>query len=249
MKTMKTYQYILNIIKSKGTCFTILIDPDNITGNDICNFMEKCNQADVDLIFVGGSLMLDVQFDQKIQSIKSYSSIPIVIFPGGITQVSHHADALLFLSLISGRNPEYLIGSQVTAAPIIKKYGIEAISTAYMLIESGQTTSAEFMSGSKPIPRNKIDIAVAHAMAAELLGFKFIYLEAGSGAEKSVPSEMIAGITKVIDIPLIVGGGIRTPEEANEKAIAGASIVVVGNHFESVNDLSLINEFSQAIHK
>lgn len=246
---MKTYNYILNKIEKNKSCFTILIDPDNINKNRINALINKCNSSKVDLIFIGGSLMLDVDFDLKIQQIKSITNIPVIVFPGGLNQISKFADALLFLSLISGRNPEYLIGNQVIAAPIVKKYNLEALSTAYMIIESGQTTSAEFMSGSKPIPRNKIDIALAHAMAAEILGFKLIYLEAGSGADKSVPNEMISVISQSVNTPLIVGGGIKSPLDAFHKVQAGAKIVVIGNHFENSDDYNIINEFSEAIHQ
>lgn len=246
---MKTYNYILDKIKNQKACFTILIDPDKVNKTNVSKFIAKCNTAKVDLIFVGGSLMLDTEFDQTIKLIKSLTNIPVLIFPGGLNQISNFADALLFLSLISGRNAEYLIGNQVIAAPIIKKYNLEAIATAYMIIESGQTTSAEFMSGSKPIPRNKTDIALAHAFAAEILGFKFIYLEAGSGAEKSVPLEMIKVVSQNVKIPLIVGGGLKSPNDAFLKVQAGANIIVIGNHFENIDDLNIIDEFSEAIHQ
>ncbi len=246
---MKIYNYILNRITNKHASFAILIDTDNISKDKIPGFIEKCVESEVDFIFIGGSLLIDTEFDQKVRLIKQYSStLPVIIFPGSLSQVSRHADAILFLSLISGRNAEHLIGQQVLAAPMIKKLELEAISTAYMLIESGQTTSVEFMSGSSPIPRNKPDIAMAHAMAAELLGFKSIYLEAGSGAEKSVPVEMIERVSHSIKIPLIVGGGIVSPEIANQKVSAGANIIVVGNHFENNIETGLLKEFSYAIH-
>jgi putative glycerol-1-phosphate prenyltransferase len=171
-----------------------------------------------------------------------------VIFPGGVMQISPSADAILFLSIISGRNPQHLIGDQVLAAPIVKRIGLEAISTAYMLVESGRTTSAEFMSNTQPLPRHKPDIAVAHAMAAEILGFKMIYLEAGSGAEQSVPEEMIGAIAKHCSVPLIVGGGLRTPDDARKKVQAGAKFIVTGTVLEKNDNVSLIKEFASAIH-
>ncbi len=237
------------IKKNNQPAFVILMDPDKIEDNDVPGFIEKCSEAGVDMFFIGGSLLNGNQFDQKVKLIKSYAkSIPTIIFPGGINQLSVYADALLYLSLISGRNADYLIGNQVLAAPVIKKSKIEAISTAYMLIESGQTTSVEFMSGTKPIPRDKTDIAIAHALAAEYLGFKLVYLEAGSGAKKSVPEHLIKGISLSINLPIIVGGGIKTPEDAHNKILAGADLIVVGNHLEQYSDQIFLNEFSLAVH-
>jgi len=246
---MNIHTFFLDFKKSNSACFALLIDPDKIAFEAIPEFMDKCLAGGVDAIFVGGSIIINGQFDLKIKQIKAYAkSVPVIIFPGSLNQISKYADAILYLSLISGRNPEYLIGSQVSAAPIIKMLGIEAIATAYMLIESGETTSVEFMSGTKPIPRNKVDIAIAHALAAQYLGFKLVYLEAGSGAEKSVPKEMILGVSKSVDLPIIVGGGIKMPDEAREKVASGADIIVVGNHFEGNNN-NRIKEFASAIHQ
>jgi phosphoglycerol geranylgeranyltransferase len=188
------------------------------------------------------------EFENHLTTIKENTSVPVIIFPGGIMQVSSVADAILFLVLISGRNPEHLIGSQVIAAPIIRRSGLEPISTGYMLIEAGNTTSAEFMSNTKPIPRDKPDIAVAHALAAEIIGMRFVYLDAGSGANASVPEEMIRAIASKCSLPLIVGGGIRTPEEARRKVEAGASFVVTGTVTEHNNHRSFIKEFAKAVH-
>ncbi len=235
-------------IKSEAA-FVILIDPDKITAPDIPPFIERCISSGIDMLLIGGSLLNGNEFDSKVKLIKSSAqNTPVIIFPGGVNQLSVHADALLYLSLISGRNADYLIGNQVLAAPVIKKSKIEVISTAYMLVESGQTTSVEFMSGTKPIPRDKTDIAIAHALAAEYLGFKVIYLEAGSGAKQSIPEEMVRGVSHSVDLPIIVGGGIKSPETANKKVLAGAHIIVVGNHFETNNDSALLKEFAAAIH-
>jgi phosphoglycerol geranylgeranyltransferase len=163
-------------------------------------------------------------------------------------QVSPLADAILFLVLISGRNPDYLIGNQVIAAPIIRRSGLEALSTGYMLVEAGNTTSAEFMSNTKPIPRDKPDIALAHALAAELIGMKLLYLDAGSGARESVSDDMLRTIAQRCSLPIIVGGGIRTPEEARKKVEAGASFVVTGTITELNNHHSFIREFAEAVH-
>lgn len=247
---MNIYNFLLKQKDQSKKTFALLIDPDKIETTQIPEFMSGCEEGKVDIILIGGSLLINAEFDQKIKTIKeSAKNIPVVIFPGGLNQISGYADAILYLSIISGRNAEYLIGSQVLAAPIIKKLGLEAIATAYMLIESGQKTSVEFMSGTSPIPRDKTDIAVAHAMAAELLGFQLLYLEAGSGAKLTVPEEMVQAVCASIEIPVIVGGGIKSPDVAHQKTQAGANIIVVGNHFEKTGNNNLIKEFAHAIHQ
>jgi phosphoglycerol geranylgeranyltransferase len=246
---MNIYNFLLQRKNQRKKTFALLIDPDKISKTEIPLFLDTCIKGNVDIILIGGSLMINSEFDQKIQGIKDLAKdLPVVIFPGGLNQISKYADAILYLSLISGRNAEYLIGNQVIAAPIIKHLNLEAIATAYLLIESGQKTSVEFMSGTSPIPRDKTDIAVAHAMAAELLGFKLLYLEAGSGAKKSVPELMIKTVCQSVKIPVMVGGGIKSPEVANDKMKAGADIIVVGNHFEKTANNNLIKEFAKAIH-
>jgi putative glycerol-1-phosphate prenyltransferase len=182
----------------------------------------------------------------SFERVKARVDIPVISFPGGASQVVPTADAILFLSLISGRNPELLIGEHVKAAPLIREYGVEAIPTGYMLIQSGTLTSVEFMSNTQPIPRNKVDIAIAHALAAEYLGMKLIYLETGSGAGASVPDEMVQAVVNYVSTPVIVGGGIRDPEEARAKVAAGASFVVTGSVVE--DDHQRLREFSQAVH-
>jgi len=245
---MSIYESLLSTSKTKGAGYFILIDPDKIASDKLPSFVEQATEAGVDAFLIGGSLIVDDSFERCIKTIKKHTTIPAVIFPGGVMQISPSADAILFLSIISGRNPQHLIGDQVLAAPIVKRIGLEAISTAYMLIESGKTTSAEFMSNTQPLPRHKPDIAVAHAMAAEILGFKMIYLEAGSGAEQSVPEEMIGAIAKYCSVPLIVGGGLRTPEDARKKVHAGAKFIVTGTVLEKDSSISLVKEFASAIH-
>lgn len=245
---MTIYQSLLSASQSKGAAHLVLIDPDKITLEKLPAFIQQATSAGVDAFLIGGSLIVDDSFERCIVTIKQNTNLPAVIFPGGVMQISAKADAILFLSLISGRNAEHLIGDQVLAAPIIKKIGLEAISTAYMLVESGKTTSAEFMSNTRPLPRHKPDIAVAHALAAEILGFKMLYLEAGSGAEQSVPDEMVAAVAKHCSVPLIVGGGIRTPDEARKKVLAGANFIVTGTVFENNGKASLLKEFADAIH-
>ncbi len=245
---MTTLERILKIKETKDAGYFVLIDPDKWQPDELVKLAVQASEDGADAILVGGSLVLSASFDELVKKIKYQIEVPLIIFPGSQTQVSKYADAIFFLSLISGRNPTYLIGEQVRAAPAIKAHRIEAISVGYMLIESGSTTSAEFMSNTQPIPRDKPDIAKATAMAAEFMGMKLVYLEAGSGAQRSVSNELISGVKKYVSIPLIVGGGIRTPEEARQKVAAGASFVVTGNVLEKKGNNGLIKEFAEAVH-
>ena len=246
---MKTYSYLLDVIEKKGAAYLILIDPDKISGERLTSFVSACEKAGVDGFLIGGSLLMGGNLESAIDNIKKSSNLPAIIFPGAVHQLYDRADAVLYISLISGRNAEHIIGKHIIAAPIIKRMELEAISTGYMLIESGTKTTAEYISGSLPIPRNKPEIAVATALAGEYLGMKFIYLEGGSGAQYSVPEEMISAVSKAVDIPVMVGGGIRTPQEAHEKIESGAKVVVTGNYFEDEKNWDLLTEFSDAIHK
>ena len=245
---MNTYEHLLKVRKERGAGYFVLLDPDKSKKEQLPALVREATEAGVDGFLVGGSLMSTADFEQHLRTMKQNTSVPVIIFPGSIMQISPIADAILFLMLISGRNPEHLIGNQVISAPIIRHSGLEPISTGYMLIEAGNTTSAEFMSNTKPIPRDKPDIAVAHALAAEIIGMKFIYLDAGSGANLSVPEEMIQKISRTCSLPIIVGGGIRTPEEARNKVEAGASFVVTGTVTELNNHRSFIKEFAEAVH-
>ncbi len=250
MNSMSVYQHLLQIRKKRGAGFLMLVDPDKTAPASLPFLIEKAVEAGVDVFLVGGSLLLTPDFDAYIKTFKQYAqNIPVIIFPGGVHQISAHADAILFLSLLSGRNADHLVGTQVQASPIIHSLNLEPISTAYLLIESGQVTSAEFMSGTRPLPRHKPEIAVAHALTAQYFGFKLIYLEGGSGAKFSVPPSLIKAIVSTVDVPVIVGGGIRTPEEAAEKVEAGASFVVTGTILESQNDSHFIRSFASAIHQ
>ena len=227
------YDYLLDVRKRKGAGFLVLVDPDRISRPNMRDLVKAYEEAGVDAILAGTSLMMSDGFDEFVGIIKDSVSIPVIIFPGEKSQVSRRADAILFLSLLSGRNPDLLIGEQIKSAPIIRAMGIEAIATAYLLVDSGRITSVEYMSNTRPIPSDKPEIAVAHALAAEIFGMKLVYLEAGSGAEKSVPDDMVRTVSSSIDIPVIVGGGIRSSETVARKVEAGASFVVVGNHFEN----------------
>jgi phosphoglycerol geranylgeranyltransferase len=246
---MSTFDRLLKVCHTKGAGFLSLLDPDRLDKEDLVGTAVMCQEQGADAILFGGSFLLCTDFDRLVREVKRVVDIPVVIFPGPDTnQISAAADAILFLSMISGRNPELLIGQQVKAAPILKAYGLEAISTGYVLVDSGQQTTAEYISNTKPVPRNKPEIAMAHALAAEYLGMQCVYLDAGSGAEKMVPVEMIASVADYISIPIIAGGGIRSPQDARERVEAGASFVVVGTILEADKDVSLVGEFADAIH-
>lgn len=245
---MTTFDRLMKVRQDRGAGYFVLLDPDKNDRNLLPAFVRDATEAGVDGFLVGGSLMLSNELEELIRTIKQNTSVPVLIFPGGVMQVSPLADAILFLVLISGRNPEYLIGNQVIAAPIVRRSGLEAISTGYMLVEAGNTTSAEFMSNTKPIPREKPDIALAHALAGEIIGMKLLYLDAGSGAQLSVPEEMLDTVSRRCSLPIIVGGGIGTPEEARKKVESGASFVVTGTATELNNHHSFIREFAEAVH-
>jgi putative glycerol-1-phosphate prenyltransferase len=245
---MKIYNHLLNTIKAKGAAYLVLLDPDKISNSNITPFIRHCEKSGVDGFLIGGSLMISGDLDSFIETIKVETSLPLIIFPGSINQISPLADAILFLSVISGRNAEHLIGKHVTASSLIKRAKIEPISTGYILIESGVTTTAVYMSGSLPIPKNKAEIAAATALAGEYLGMKLIYLEAGSGAKEAVPDEMVKAVSEQCSVPIIVGGGIRNPETARRKVENGASIIVTGNFFEDKNNWDFIKDFASAIH-
>lgn len=240
------YNKLLKAKQSQQKKMVVLLDPDKLRLNQIEELVLLAEQAKVDCLFIGGSLVVNNALDEIILDIKKYCSIPVILFPGSSRQLSYKADALLFLSLISGRNADLLIGKHVETAPFIKISPLEVISTGYMLIDGGVPTSVSYMSNTYPIPANKDNIAVCTAMAGEMLGLKMIYMDAGSGALHSVRNSMIEAVSTAIEIPLIVGGGIRTAEIAAEKVRAGADIIVVGNAIET--NSSLIKEISDAVH-
>lgn len=245
---MNVYSHLQKVVEEKGAGYLVLIDPDQENLDKLPFQAKHLEDCGVDGILVGGSLLMNNHFEKCITVLKQSLSIPVIIFPGNGYQLSEQADAVLFLSLISGRNPHYLIEEQVRSAPVVKSLGLEAVSTGYMLIESGKTTSVEFMSNTRPIPCNKPEIAVAHAMAAEYMGMKLIYLEAGSGADQAVPDNMIQAVSSAVSIPVIVGGGITQPRIAQEKVKAGASFIVTGDVLEKNKDNDLIIDFCKIIH-
>jgi len=243
---MSVLSKLNDCVNKKGAGFIILIDPDKKNDKKIDQLVENANDKGADAIFIGGSIMMDSLYHSRIERITSISDIPVILFPGGVNQVNKNFDAMLFMSLLSGRNPHYLIGEQVIAAPIVNDYGIETIPTGYLLIDGGSATTVEFISGTKPLPPNRSDIIISHALAAQFMGMQLLYLEAGSGALNKVPVEVINKVSDEINISIIVGGGIRTPEDASEVVDAGASFVVVGSAVEK--SIASMNEFSSAIH-
>lgn len=236
------YQKIQEAVYNDKRLISVLIDPDQSSEKHLDKICENSTAANIDYFFVGGSLITSGDFQHTVQQIKKRSAIPIVIFPGNHQQISEHADAILLLSLISGRNPDLLIGQHVAAAQRLKSSELEIIPTGYILIEGGTMTTVQYVSGTSPIPKDKVEIAAYTALAGEQLGMKLIFAEAGSGAKNHVPVEVIKAIKKEVNIPLIVGGGIRTPESAAAIFKAGANMVVVGNCFEK--DPSLIQEIA-----
>jgi putative glycerol-1-phosphate prenyltransferase len=244
---MSVYAAITSKMQQGKKQFAILVDPDKHTLAEVEHIATLASRSGVDYFFVGGSLLINNQLDQCINMLKENADIPVVLFPGNTLQMSWKADAILFLSLISGRNPEMLIGRHVIAAPYLKLSPLEVISTGYMLVESGKPTAVSYMSNSSPIPADKNDIAMCTAMAGEMLGLKLIYLDAGSGALNTVPEIMVDNVKKSISVPLIIGGGIRTPGHAAVLCDAGADLIVIGNVLEK--NVEAIQAFSDAIHK
>ena len=242
------YDHLLTVRSGRGAGFLMLLDPDRASSESLAKSARQAEEAGVDALLIGTSLMMGDGFGESVQVVREAVDIPVIIFPGARTQVTPHADALLFLSLLSGRNPEYLIGEQVRSAPLIRSLGIETIATAYLLVESGHRTSVEFMSGTMPLPAGKPDIALAHALAAEMFGMKLVYLEAGSGAADPVSDDLVRTVAEGISLPVMVGGGIRNPETVAAKVAAGASFVVVGNHLEDPDNRDRLAAFAAAAH-
>jgi putative glycerol-1-phosphate prenyltransferase len=222
--------------QNKEKMIALLIDPDNHDIESLDNIVNIANLAHIDFLMIGGSIITK-SFNDKIGIIKKKTTLPIFLFPGNLLQLCDHADGILFLSLISGRNPELLIGNHVVAAPFLKSSGMEIIPTGYILIDTGGRTSVEYMSNTRPIPVNKPEIAVATAIAGEMLGHKLIYLEGGSGAEQTINKQLISEVKKNISVPLIVGGGIRTAIQTRQIFEAGADIIVIGTVAEESPDM------------
>ena len=243
---MKIYNRIQEKFNEGKKQFAVLIDPNIPSTEDIIRIAQTAEDAGVDYIFVGGSLLLQDNFSFCVKIIKDNCSLPVIIFPGNNLQIDDKADAILLLSLISGRNPEMLIGTHVIAAPYIKKAALEVLPTGYIIVDGGKFTTVSYISHTLPIPSDKDEIAICTAMAGEMLGLKLIYLEAGSGAENHVPISMIRNVKENISSPLIVGGGIRDLQSAKNIYKAGADLIVVGNAIE--NNPNLIYDIAHTIH-
>lgn len=226
------YQSLVEKKRSGVKSFAVLLDPDKLDAKSCATTVSRCQDAGVDYFFVGGSLLFRAALDETIEVIKQHSNIPVILFPGSNVQISSKADAILFLSLISGRNPDALIGQHVVAAPILKQSGLEVISTGYMLIDCGKQTTVSYISNTTPIPYDKPDIAACTAMAGEMLGLKLLYLDGGSGAAQPVSADTIRAVAKHTEVPIIVGGGINTEEKIITALNAGADIIVIGNGIE-----------------
>lgn len=231
------YRHIKEKVDQQKKMLAFLIDPDKAEEDRLKRICTLAEKVSADFLFVGGSLLTSGDLERTIAHLKECSELPIVIFPGSPSQISKNADALLFLSLLSSRNPEMLIGQQVVAAPYLKKTDLEVIGTAYLLIEGGKQTTASYISNSNPIPADKEEIAAFTSLAGEYLGMKLIYLDAGSGAAECVPPEMIKAVKDNISIPLIVGGGINSIEKIESAYQAGADLVVIGNAIEKEEQL------------
>tara|TARA_B100000287_G_C20544212_1_gene745892 strand:+ start:388 stop:1134 length:747 start_codon:yes stop_codon:yes gene_type:complete len=242
---MTIYNNILTSKKKSKKLFAILIDPDKQNKKSLTTIIKKSKKENVDFFFVGGSLLTNDSLDSCIETLKVNCKIPIVLFPGNAMQVNNKADGILFLSLISGRNAEMLIGKQVISAPILKTSSLEILPTGYMLIDSGKPTTVSYMSNTTPIPATKNDVAACTALAGEMLGLKLIFMDAGSGADNHVTKEMINTVSKTVRCPIIIGGGIKSGSEARKILNAGADMVVVGNAIEE--NTELIREISESV--
>lgn len=249
MNTLSILERFSENKRSGKKMLSVLLDPDKVEIEDGVGIAIKCENAGVDWIMVGGSLTQDHSIHQLIPALKQNCSLPIVIFPGSPSQIVPQADALMLLSLISGRNPDLLIGRHVEAATLLKKAPLEVISTGYMLIESGKLTTVNYISNTLPIPHDKPDIALATALAGELLGMKMVYMDGGSGAQHRVSAEMIRRVSLELEVPLIVGGGIRSKKAAFDAWEAGADMIVIGTAFENDPQSEFLEEICIAKHQ
>lgn len=243
---MMIYTSLAEKKKQGKKSFGVLIDPDKVNTPLLDELIALSTEANVDYFLVGGSLVISNHLDHCVQHIKKHCKIPVILFPGSPSQVSRYADALLYLSLISGRNPELLIGQHVVSAPFVKQSGLEIIPTGYIVVDGGAPTTVSYISNAAPVPADKNEIAMCTAMAGEMLGMKLIYMDSGSGARKPISEGMIRAVAENIEVPLIIGGGITNPEKAYLNCKAGADLIIVGNAIEK--DSSLIREMSEAVH-
>ena len=245
---MNIYKLLEETRLKRGAVAVALLDPDIKNDNVLMEMVQLINASDFDAIFIGGSLISDNEFESRINIVRQNTDLPIIIFPGSSNQISKNADAILFLSLISGRNPQYLIGEHVKSAPIIHNLKLESIPTAYILLEGGVRSSVEVISNTSPIPMNKHDIILAHALAGQFLGNKLVFLEAGSGAKEHAACEIISMISKEIQIPIVVGGGINSSVSARNLVLSGAGYIVTGTQIEQLPTSKVLLGFTQAVH-
>lgn len=244
---MKMLELLRQRNQSGKKSLAVLIDPDKADdASRLKHLVHLANENLVDFFFVGGSLITTTNLSEVIRLIKEEADIPVVLFPGSPLQIDPAADAILFLSLISGRNADLLIGQHVQAAPILKNSRMEVLPTGYMLVSSGKTTSVAYISNTTPIPEDKYSLAACTALAGEMLGLQLIYLDAGSGAEREISPRMVSAVRKSVGLPLIVGGGISTPQKALAALEAGADTIVVGNALERSPDL--LTEISEKVY-
>jgi len=244
---MKILEVLQQRHRTGKKSIAVLIDPDKADDTQkLKQLINLANENCIDFFFVGGSLITTPNLSEVIQCIKEGVNIPVVLFPGSSLQIDPAADAILFLSLISGRNPDLLIGQHVQAAPILKNNHMEVLPTGYMLISSGKTTSVAYISNTTPIPEDKYSLAACTALAGEMLGLRLIYLDAGSGAEREISPRMISAVRKSVGVPMIVGGGITTPQKALSALEAGADMIVIGNALEK--DPDLLTEISDKVY-
>jgi phosphoglycerol geranylgeranyltransferase len=247
MKKIQLLKQLQNDHEKGKKSFALLIDPDNISEKECLALIEKAVKYNTDYIFVGGSLITGDNLHLIVQIAKEKSQIPVVLFPGSNLHIDTDADAILFLSLISGRNPDFLIGQHIISAPILKRSSLEILPTGYILVDSGRQTTVSYISNTTPIPHDKPSVAACTAMAGEMLGLQIIYMDAGSGAEKAISTQMIGMVRKNIDIPLIIGGGINTTEKAKNALKAGADVIVIGNAIEK--DTHFLEQIAGVVHK
>ena len=244
---MNIYNKIVANQDANKKSFALLIDPDKQNKKQLLSIIAKAKKANTDYFFVGGSLLTNDSLDLCLRTIKENSTIPTILFPGNAMQVNNKADGILFLSLISGRNADMLIGKQVITAPILKQSALEILPTGYILINSGKPTTVSYMSNTTPIPADKETVAACTAMAGEMLGLQLIFMDGGSGAKNPISEKMIKTVRESVNVPLIIGGGISSGEKAIANCKAGADIIVVGNAIEK--NENLIREIADAIHK
>jgi putative glycerol-1-phosphate prenyltransferase/phosphoglycerol geranylgeranyltransferase len=244
----KTETALVDALKTRKALFFVLLDPDADAPEAVIESGLWAARNGADALLLGGSFVGNPHAPRIAAALKKDAGIPLVLFPGGASQVVPGPDAILFTTLLSGRNPQYLVDEQVRGGILVKGLGMEAIPTAYLLVESGRMTAVEYISNTKPLPADKPGIAAAHAVAAEYLGLRWVYLEAGSGAERPVPKEMVALVRGATNLKVIVGGGLRKPEDARERVLAGAHAIVVGSLFEKDRDAALFAEFAKAVH-